>query len=328
MQGESRELPTRRRIARSGFTVVELLVTLFVIGVLIAIIVPAVQSMRRTARATECRNRMRNLIMASHAMQASTKWFPASFKPFVTNGYTYSMHVQLLPFLEQVAVLESFDFTKDPRWRTNRPVVYGSRPIVFVCPEATDRKGMTSYLGNSGSGLPPNGSSDFTDLRDGFLQAPPGTQPADFKDGLSNTLAISECGQMKDAETPAGQFLLISANIADRSSWEIYRDDCWQRFRSGSYDDESLQAWYQGEYWASPQLPDTRYTHVFPPNTVSCFDSAGGHTKHAISTAGSNHSGFLNGALADGSVKRISFEIDQTVWAGLGARSDGSVVSE
>lgn len=307
-----------------GFTTIELLVTLLIIAVLLALVLPAVQSARQTARTTECRNKLRNLITACHAMQSAGQRFPAAFKVFEPGGYGFSMHTQLLPYIEQNAVLEAFDLKQDPRVKTNRQVVVDSRPNVFVCPEISPVDAATSYLGNSGSGSPPNESSDFTNLRDGFLQPPPGSQPENFKDGLSNTVAIAECAQMTSSLDPSGQFLLLRANVSDRESWKQYRDDCWRRYQLGVFDNVTLQGWFQGEYWASPQLPDSRYTHVFPPNTANCFDSAGGSTAHAISTAGSNHDGFLNAALADGSVRSFSFQIDPAVWAGIGTRNDGT----
>ncbi|MFN9717435.1 MAG: type II secretion system protein [Planctomycetota bacterium] len=91
------ELPQPPR--GNGFTAVELLVASFVIAVLLVIFVPAVQSATQSARATECRHRMRNLVLACHRMQSTGQRFPSGFSVFAENGYEFSMHTRLLPYI-------------------------------------------------------------------------------------------------------------------------------------------------------------------------------------------------------------------------------------
>ena len=92
---------------RRGFTLVELLVVIAIIGILIALLLPAVQAAREAARRTECTNNMKQIGLALHNYHGPHRTFPPG--GMVSNGLSYI--VMLLPYMEQKALYDRFDFT-------------------------------------------------------------------------------------------------------------------------------------------------------------------------------------------------------------------------
>ena len=93
------------RRTNNGFTLIELLVVIAIIGILMTMILPAVQAMREAARRTSCQNNVRQLALASHNFLASFEYLPSSFKivpgtVLVGNNGSWSIHGRLLPFIE------------------------------------------------------------------------------------------------------------------------------------------------------------------------------------------------------------------------------------
>ena len=90
---------------RKAFTLVELLVVIAIIGVLIALLLPAVQAARESARRTQCLNKIRQIALATHNFENSNGVFPVT-----TDETTFSYVVRIAPFLEQTNVQAQIDF--------------------------------------------------------------------------------------------------------------------------------------------------------------------------------------------------------------------------
>lgn len=128
-----------RQIERKrGFTLVELLVVIAIIGILIALLLPAVQAARSAARRTQCKNNMKQIGLAFHNYHGANKRFPYAAVDFgndkTSSQIESSCHTFLLPFLEETATANMYDFKLDWWDRANQPAIQTIVPT-FICPE-------------------------------------------------------------------------------------------------------------------------------------------------------------------------------------------------
>ncbi len=135
------------RRSRRAFTLIEALVAVSVIGLLIALILPAVQSARQAAARLQCANNLKQFGLAIHSYAAAYRMFPIG-----TGGQRgYALHVSLLPYLEQAAVYNAFNLSI-PAAEHNYPgpnaTGFVARIALFTCPSDPDAfLGMTNYGG-------------------------------------------------------------------------------------------------------------------------------------------------------------------------------------
>ena len=214
---------------RTGFTLVELLVVIAIIGILIGMLLPAVQAVRSSARRISCANKMRQLALAVHNYESAHMTFPVSQvgpgRSDGAGGYQagyYSWLVPLLPFVEQENLHDQFDLTinngdgDDYKIGESHPNAMAASTSLdlLLCPadEASDdntfmgscNPGSSSYAGNIGW---PSTTSGFAGERssDRFSGVIPLINPSrsidwhqskmgfgDISDGTSNTSMISE----------------------------------------------------------------------------------------------------------------------------------------
>jgi prepilin-type N-terminal cleavage/methylation domain-containing protein/prepilin-type processing-associated H-X9-DG protein len=308
--------PTRMRTA---FTLVELLVVIAIIGVLVALLLPAVQAAREAARRMQCGNNLKQLVLAAHNHHDTYNTFPAGRRGCdgsgtPCNGMTQtdvnrggaSAFVSFLPFLEQSNIHKSIGITEatvpwpttdNSTWRAHNKIALESRLKMFVCPSDTAKDFITngainpavgSYALVAGSNGPSQGISsavkfDNTGLFLYFNQK----RMADIIDGTSNTLAI---GEVRDGH------LGNNPNV-----WSV-----------GSRHAHCLR------------------TTENPINTAPGL----GITYSASGSAPLNgafmsrHPGGANFALADGSVRLLTQNMDITLYRGLSTIAGGEVVSQ
>lgn len=217
---------------RRGFTLVELLVVIAIIGVLVALLLPAVQAAREASRRSSCLNNLKNMSLAMHNHHDVMNRFPPGCAndrtPFGThptgNGWGSSWKVYLLPYIEQNTIFEKwvFDGSSSGYTHANNMALTNNLFLsVYRCPSspvprfytASGNNGaiqmFTSYTGIAGSNLPGttfgSSSNGFTS-GDGPLYANSQASFASLIDGSSNTLLIGE--QSDHMRTVAGQPVL------------------------------------------------------------------------------------------------------------------------
>lgn len=308
-----------------GFTLVELLVVIAIIGILVGLLLPAVQSAREAARRMQCGNNLKQLGLAIHNYESANKRLPSGRSP---SGL--SIHAQLLPYLEQNNVYNLVDF--NVAWNhANNTTARALDIPTLTCPSdpvsilPTGWAG-TNYRSNQGSGilngLTPTLASDPNfgyPNPNGPLIPSTYLRFGDVSDGLSNTAALSEHGK--------GDF----SNAISTST-----DTFWPQTNPTTPDEavrdckaiNPLDLQYQrnsnvGAPWLQGSHTTSTYFHVAPPQSRSCMFPPG----RISTTAKSHHTGGVQVARCDGSVVFVPQSIDLIVWRALGSRGEGEVSS-
>jgi prepilin-type N-terminal cleavage/methylation domain-containing protein/prepilin-type processing-associated H-X9-DG protein len=179
---------------RAGFTLVELTVVMAILGVLMTLLIAAVQVSREMTRKTSCSNNLRNQLLASHEFQAALRHYPAG--RLIAKGREYSWCLELLPYLEQQALYIQFDRSRP--WNDGGSNLSAAQTTlkIFRCASSVKKfPGKTDYGGVMGSTLTVSPGFDFENgvmievggWRRDFLTA------AEIIDGTSQTIAIAEC---------------------------------------------------------------------------------------------------------------------------------------
>ena len=306
---------------RSGFTLVELLVVIAIIGVLVALLLPAVQAAREAARRTQCTNQLKQFVVAAHNYHDTFLCFPAG-----RNRREISTHAALLPFFEQSNVHGLVDYTVN--WNhANNTVARGTKIAFFNCPSDPQSSvpagyAGTSYRANQGSGVlwdlpstnPANVNFGMPEPN-GVFYVNTYLNMASITDGLSNTAAFSE--------HPKGDFNQGISTPADTFQPGTHPANADEAFtQCNAIDPTNLS--FQGRSdvgapWLQGYHSTTIYFHVMPPNGRSCMYPPG----RIGTSAASHHPGGVMMALCDGSVRFVTQTINLQTWRDIGQRNDG-----
>lgn len=328
-----------------AFTLVELLVVIAIIGVLIALLLPAVQAAREAARRSQCVNHLKQIGLAIQNYHDTYNVAPC-FGGGASRSNDYSPHVGLLPFSEQQArwaELASANFQLEPWEETYNGTTYGAfmDPIATLCcpSDPNTRKGYVHDTNTRPCTATNYGFSDgdfLVELYKGnnnprtfFYMALGSYSPVDFSsviDGLSNTVFVSE-----RATNPTETKLDAADVTADESVlggilWTgqdaaTFRGNgpsvCKNKKGSGrNYNlgtGESAHAG-QGSLFGYYGMTMARFQTILPPNSASCSAEGSAYSQFRYGTAlvppTSYHSGGVNVCLGDGAVKFVSDTID------------------
>jgi prepilin-type N-terminal cleavage/methylation domain-containing protein/prepilin-type processing-associated H-X9-DG protein len=304
----------------TGFTLIEVLVVIAIIGILIGLLVPAVMMARESARRTRCVNNLHQIGIAIQAHATSSGHFPQGM---TAEGYSYL--ARILPELEQKTLYDAMNF-KEPfaiGAGSSNETVLMTKLDVLICPSnprLQDAPGYTNYAGNTGTGKVTNqtGSpSDSMQVYDGVIVAsvrPIG--PRDVTDGLSATVAAAEWVTF---DNPRAYSTTLSPALP--TDYEPFADAC-HNFNPAR-DPIGPRVPALGSLWIHGGVFQTQYNHVLPPNDNTCWSQGA----IAAATAGSLHSGGVNVVFADGHVTWIKSSVSRPVWRALGTRAGGEPVS-
>ncbi|MFO0902256.1 MAG: DUF1559 domain-containing protein [Pirellulales bacterium] len=328
---------------RRAFTLVELLVVIAIIGILVALLLPAVQAAREAARRTQCTNQLRQLAIASHNFHDTFNAFPAGvYQMRFSSAPQYrgiSLFVYLLPQMEQTSLYETWDRV-DPltntvggttsRTATKLPNLICPSDVITVNPVAGGSNryyGLTSYGGNGGTRSydPQFAANDgiFWVIGPGSQTDPTG-QPAkmsDVLDGLSNTLLFGERSHVdRNHDTFATSLTPPSGGTLNPMSNVGWWAPSGGRLAAG---DVLLSSMAPINFRVPAPL--ALGSSMVPP--ASDYNSYQYYNERRISAFGSNHPQGANFALADGSVRFLSQQMSLVNLQRLSGRADGQVAN-
>ena len=298
--------------SRLGFTLVELLVVIAIIGVLVALLLPAVQAAREAARRTKCVNHLKQIGLAMHQFDLANRWLPATetFVPHPTNPGSIklmggSAFLPLLPFLEESALFDRYDVSMYPSDGGNAELSKASI-ATFVCPS------MVFYYGEPG----------------------PGWSSYGINTGSEYSHFVNCCDEMTGGPKPEfhnGAIVDRVISVGKKTSLKLIStlDGTAKTFLAGDMD-YGLRP--SAHCSGSPSLGgSTMWAPSYPFNNHGCLAGVFNSDRKVsgcfeLVTFRSDHPGGVNMVMVDGSVHFIDELIHSDTLKLLARRADGKII--
>jgi prepilin-type N-terminal cleavage/methylation domain-containing protein/prepilin-type processing-associated H-X9-DG protein len=299
---------------RSAFTLVELLVVIAIIGILVGLLLPAIQAAREVARRSTCANNLKQIGLALQNFESARKAFPpgAYWNSNPSVPRKGSILIRLLPYLEENVVYKAFNLNLSPVENSVFPgssVRVGSSVVpIFLCPSD-----------DSGTHLTDHAFSNYAASRGPTSVA---TNPACLCVIPWDTMALAP----DDAPSFAGPFTRLGtpctiAQVTDGLSKTIFfgevRPRCSQHAQNG---------------WAASNDGNGYCSTLIPINYDSCNDNSpdpchrtfNWNTEVGFRSA---HSGGVNFLFGDGAIHFVAETIDHQTYQYLGGKNDGQAIN-
>jgi prepilin-type N-terminal cleavage/methylation domain-containing protein/prepilin-type processing-associated H-X9-DG protein len=328
-------LRQRTALTRKAFTLIELLVVIAIIGVLVALLLPAVQKVREAANRTQCSNNLKQIGLALHSFHDARKYFPGNHRPKGVKSARERWFTKILPFLEQDVLYKNYNETLN--WDDPLNLPFTSVPLqVAMCPSTPNpnRQDFNEANGFSTLDVAVTDYAAVYGLHPTFIAAnnlvvtnPQGAMTkvdgqrlstADFTDGTSNSIfAIESAGRPFVYQNG----VLVNANV--------FVD----QVNGGGWCRPASDIWIIGFADKAGTIPVGNYV-LNAANGLDIFATypitvpAGG----PLGTDGSGqpygfHTGGANAVFADGSVHFVDVNINLNTFASLITIANGDVVT-
>src|SRR6185437_2593472 len=338
-----------KRARREAFTLVELLVVIAIIGILIALLLPAVQAAREAARRSQCNNNIKQLVLAMQNYHDVNRAIPCRLTGTAVSQ-RISAFVEMLPFYEQQALFTTVNSTLGTYppgggvpWDTNYQP--WTMPIPsLICPSEAGQAmapagaiGRANYCVSLGDCMGPGNQYNALAANPrGIFGSNSHITFAQITDGTSNTAAFSERVIGTSAVSVKGGTAYNIAGVMTNPS------TCLATATGLYYNSGVSTAQWAGQRWPDGAMFYTGFNTVLPPNSPSCcvtnWDGDSG-----IASASSNHTGGVLVGMADGSVRFVSDGINAVlltvsdpqagispygVWGAMGSKNGGEAQSQ
>ncbi len=333
---------------RPGFTLVELLVVIAIIGILVSLLLPAVQAAREAARRIQCGNNMKQIGLALHNYHDTFRAFPYARTRNANSGAdtwltsNINWQTRILAFMEQQPMYNAINWQVWPGWSAPNNVIMANVLPSYLCPSdggkgkhpwvdlATGIRhigpaphtayGHTNYVGSIGD----DSRLRTNSIVRGFLIEGRWTSAtnrgltltmADFLDGTSQTVVVSECiigsPTSRVNSTLGGTPDAVTATNNGCTSASAVNSNGTTAARGNS--------WFRGYEPAS-----IGFTTLMVPN--SRLWDCGANSDNTMFGARSNHPTGVQATMGDGSVHFVADNINFNVWRYLGGMKDGQQV--
>ncbi|MBN2293116.1 MAG: DUF1559 domain-containing protein [Pirellulales bacterium] len=308
-------------IDRRGFTLVELLVVIAIIGILIALLLPAVQAAREAARRMQCTNNLKQCALAMCMYESTHKAFPTGLIASVPGSTTWPGHTAqalLLGYIEETAVADQYIFENRALNAPNRALLQKSI-ATYNCPSDPNTGSQDTSVNYGHSNVVVCMASTY--MHDNQGGTPAYTSDAAFQWDVPKTIRDMSDGTSKT---------VIASEVL-----------------SGESSTGGASAWDTRGMWGIHYLGAFGYTHLYTPNTsvgdapsalnynrciptpqMPCSGSSATGWDLTYSSARSYHPGGVNVAFADGHVEFIADVVDLDVWRMLASIADGTPLPE
>ena len=319
----------RRKKAAYGFTLIELLVVIAIIGILVSLLLPAVQAARERARCLECANNLKQFGVAAQNYHVVFQSFPQGR---ISAGHKWGAKARLLPYLEQDAITNQLDYDKQPSHRSNS-FIHKMRLPTFRCPSDWTNYsvnsewyyGSTNYRACAGS-LPASFNNGRKDENNGVFVNRIAIKLEHVRDGASYTALFSERvrGDWNNNRISPLSDLYKIPNRA-KSLNQVY--NACMKVNPQKMKGPKKQTSLTGRYWPHGNYTTERYMHVMRPNELGCSHGTGklayrvNHKGGAV-TATSYHPSGVNLTMVDGSTRFVVNAVDLATWRALATRGN------
>ena len=340
-----------------AFTLVELLVVITIIGILIALLLPAVQAAREAARSMQCINNLKQLALGIHNYEGTFGMFPKNAyggTAFSTGGTAwaayqcFSASVMILPYIEQETLFQRFAAAPAGGWNTYYSGPMQTKLPTFRCPStrAYPTPGTSSWSGPGTNYAWCSGSSVYTGqwwgnrtVFNGMVDIVTEHGLGEVSDGLSNTILASEV--LSGSGVTSGTTAIYPYDFFYTNNDSLFTAVANRHFPTATElatigaaaltsgkamtNNGSLWAWYAhgDSLFTTAATPNWSY----PSSGGVCCPGGAQDWNYGIIPPRSYHPGGVNTAMGDGSVRFLSNGVDLYTFQCLGNRADGKPVS-